>query len=1212
MAKARFVGHYHSYTQQSGVRQAVWQSGDQDFTNLSPAIADAGDMIVGIALWRNTSSDLYEFEVDGQSNFQRSNDGGSGLTIWNQWRSGLFTNSELSIDEGFLRFDPGASNQRHGSGCAWVIKAGPEYPRITNHLGAGNNNEPFGPAQWPFSIVNGNQSYDDFPARPSPGEQPGNYATEFQFANGAGNNFGPVGAALQAIGSSEGQGAYALPGDILLAEYWAFAPSTWCSDIDIASGYSEWTKDGYDFNSMALADSTYEHHFMFAHREVTEAGWYQLEVERVTGSGTATHTFGRIHVIRPTVSLQTYSQRDFLVPSVIDRGSWTDESSGTTNLHQKIEPADASDHVVPLVSLLDVSSGSTTARKVGDTTGVAVAAQYNTSLTAWFNATHIRFRARCVGDVGQVLNVCYAESNDIATTWPATNVGNTERQEIIIDSTSWKEYTVVMGKSKEGGAQANVTIAFERAWWLHETVGDASNYTEIECSDTSVEANAKLYTRGDETDDFRTNWTEVTTEDVILEILGYEINGDTDNDSTYVESDAIGSGTAPQYSSALKCEFPTSGLDVVNMRTDLGLYGVVRVKNTTFTPQLRLEVGLAEDGVQIDDWWVVSTQGLSTAWDDKVFAIPGTALNKVKNFAKAEIWFRGGTLSENATGSRIQISALNIAYMPMVDPITEDLKIAWVDGTIAAGDWLTNDSGTDLADHLFADGSISLTSYIDCDMTGATAGEVFTACRLSLPNFETTPSKYGMAIKIWTQNAGQSDPVFVSLYEGTTRLWGPIFTQDSDSGVQRQLIDVPPEVHDMVTDWDDVEIRLTAAQPGDFPNEGSPRVHGVGLMYYDSGFPKVKDISKNGITGGIQGTQVTVTFPDYESGDVVVIAVTTYNNGTTPTLLDTPTGWSSRALTSTSRDPFLQIFARVMDGTEGSSVVISASSGTANFAYIATSVYDHGAQAGNNVLATDADGNTGDPNPPNNVQSESKKYLWLVLGGAERTTGTDPTVIGGPDTDYHSFVEQTLLTTPNKNLAQVVRELEATSLNPTTFDTDGTQGDWVAATIAIPPKGISPVTHSTDAILKAEDVTKTHTTDASIQVVVTVTHDTDALLQAVDVTETHDTDALLALVVTLDQTTDALLKLVVELDHTTEASLFGTIEDTHTTDAILALQVELDHTADARLVTPQLIAPVEDISTPSWETFPTPGEDHYEQVNEATASESDYVFWDGG
>lgn len=138
---------------------------------------------------------------------------------------------------------------------------------------------------------------------------------------------------------------------------------------------------------------------------------------------------------------------------------------------------------------------------------------------------------------------------------------------------------------------------------------------------------------------------------------------------------------------------------------------------------------------------------------------------------------------------------------------------------------------------------------------------------------------------------------------------------------------------------------------------------------------------------------------------------------------------------------------RVADGTEGSTITVTTTSGEQSV-HISQRITG-AATAGTILEDAEATGGGDNPNPPNLAPSGgSKEYLWIELCGGIGTFANFR-LGASPSTNYTGAVRNP---SNNIDMGTAYRQLEASSENPGTWSSTGAGfGGWAAVTIAVWP-----------------------------------------------------------------------------------------------------------------------------------------------------------------
>jgi hypothetical protein len=213
----------------------------------------------------------------------------------------------------------------------------------------------------------------------------------------------------------------------------------------------------------------------------------------------------------------------------------------------------------------------------------------------------------------------------------------------------------------------------------------------------------------------------------------------------------------------------------------------------------------------------------------------------------------------------------------------------------------------------------------------------------------------------------------------------------------------------------------------------------VGFYGDNKDFPKVESTYNT----RTNSSSITVNFPSgYSVGDRIVICISAYGN----TTVNTPSGWDNVVGQKNSLAT-LEVFSKILTGSEGSSVTISLSVGT----YVCANAYRiSGADTIEGTLVV-KDG-TANINPPSETASWGvDKNLWLVAGAGYSYTYTNT----APTNYNNNFIDNPYSSggIDWTHLATGTREYEIDTENPGTFGGSLSGGyDWVAATLVVKPK----------------------------------------------------------------------------------------------------------------------------------------------------------------
>lgn len=146
---------------------------------------------------------------------------------------------------------------------------------------------------------------------------------------------------------------------------------------------------------------------------------------------------------------------------------------------------------------------------------------------------------------------------------------------------------------------------------------------------------------------------------------------------------------------------------------------------------------------------------------------------------------------------------------------------------------------------------------------------------------------------------------------------------------------------------------------------------------------------------GTPATAFSATLPSYSSGNIVVIKC----KGDNQSANFSATGWTDKGNSTGSGPRYGSILARVMDGTEGSTVTINSAFMTAA-SFVAVAIDGH-AGALSDVYVSTGTFFFADPDPPNLAPGiGAQDFLWLIAGGSREGAGNI-----GPSTGFSAFTD---------------------------------------------------------------------------------------------------------------------------------------------------------------------------------------------------------------
>ena len=205
------------------------------------------------------------------------------------------------------------------------------------------------------------------------------------------------------------------------------------------------------------------------------------------------------------------------------------------------------------------------------------------------------------------------------------------------------------------------------------------------------------------------------------------------------------------------------------------------------------------------------------------------------------------------------------------------------------------------------------------------------------------------------------------------------------------------------------------------------------------------------------GTTHNASMPaTVNSGDLLLVFISLhYTSFNSPATIQTPSGWTevwNARHTVSSNVIEVGVYARISNGTEGSTTVDFATSGTnpnSNGSAQCYRITDWFGAVSGIEAGTENNGASANPDPPSLTPSwGSADTLWFVVAGAaddDATVSSYPSLFGnGVDTTSGASANN------RSSIGTARRESTATVLNPGTFTLSEAEL-WISQTVAVRP-----------------------------------------------------------------------------------------------------------------------------------------------------------------